>query len=151
MSANPFGLPDDHVLVQAFKFLGVGIIAAASHYGIYVGLVAAGLLDPIGATLAGWVVSTAISYVLNAKYTFKADLGGWTAVKFWIVTIGGGGVNALVVLIGEQFMHYAIAGVVAIVFGASFNFTGHKLWTFPSGAPASGSEDEGSAAASGEA
>jgi putative flippase GtrA len=39
-------------------------------------------------------------------------------------------------------MHYAIAGVVAIVFGASFNFTGHKLWTFPS---SSSGDDEAAA------
>ncbi|MFT4622151.1 MAG: putative flippase GtrA [Myxococcota bacterium] len=129
---NPFDLPDDHVLVQAVKFLGVGVFAAASHYGIYVGLVALAGVSPTLSTLAGFVVSTGISYVLNVRFTFKADMSRQTLIRFWTVTILGGLINATVVEVGARLIDYRLAGVIAIVFGASFNFTGHKLWTFPS-------------------
>ncbi len=131
MAGGMFGLPGDHVLVQAVKFLGVGVSCALTHYVIYLSLVELAGAHVVPATLVGWVVSTVQSYVLNARYTFQADLGGETMKRFWIVTIGGGGVNAGVVA-GLDVMGISawIAGIIAIVFGASFNFAGHKLWTF---------------------
>lgn len=133
MVGGMFGLAADHVLVQAVKFLGVGVSCALTHYVIYLGLVELVAVHVVPATLVGWVVSTVQSYVLNARYTFQADLGGETMKRFWLVTIGGGGVNAGVVA-GLDVMGMAawIAGIIAIVFGASFNFAGHKLWTFRS-------------------
>ena len=130
MPKNPFDLPDDHILVQAVKFLGIGILAAVTHYGTYVGLVEAASVDPTLATLAGFVISTGISYVLNVRYTFQSDLNRVTLVRFWTVTILGGLINASVVEFGARLIDYRIVGVIAIGCGASFNFAGHKLWTF---------------------
>ena len=123
-------LPDDHILVQAVKFLGIGVFAALIHYGAYVGLVAAADISPTAATLVGFVASTAFSYVLNVRYTFKGDMNRMTLLRFWTVTILGGAINASVVEVGARLIDYRIAGVIAIGFGASFNFAGHKLWTF---------------------
>lgn len=123
-------LPDDHILVQAVKFLGIGVFAALIHYGTYVGLVAAAGISPTLATLVGFVASTIFSYVLNVRYTFKGDMNRVTLIRFWTVTILGGAINASVVEVGARLIDYRIAGVIAIGFGASFNFAGHKLWTF---------------------
>lgn len=124
-------LPHDHILVQGVKFLGIGLFAAAAHYGLYVGLVAYAAWHPTVATLAGFIVSTYISYVLNAKYTFHAAMGGVILVRFWLVTVGGGLLNAGVVeTLVRAAIDYRLAGVLAIVCGASFNFAGHRLWTF---------------------
>lgn len=127
---NPLNLPDDHILVQAVKFLGIGVFAALIHYGTYVGLVAAFDVSPTLSTLVGFLASTAFSYVLNVRYTFKGDMNRTTLIRFWTVTIIGGLINAGVVEIGARQIDYRIAGIIAIGFGASFNFAGHKLWTF---------------------
>lgn len=135
-------LPPDHILVQGVKFLGIGLLAAAAHYGLYVGLVAYFDWHPTAATLAGFVVSTYISYVLNAKYTFHAELGGAVLVRFWLVTVGGGLLNAGVVeTLVRAAIDYRLAGVLAIVCGASFNFAGHRLWTFRAPNPTPSQED----------
>jgi len=132
MSPSSFrNLPHDHILVQGVKFLGIGLFAAAAHYGLYVGLVDVAHWEPTPATLAGFVVSTYISYVLNARYTFLGPLGGNTLMRFWLVTVGGGLLNVGVVEgLVRSSVHYRIAGILAIVCGASFNFAGHRLWTF---------------------
>ena len=131
-----YDLPHDHILVQGVKFLGIGVFAAAAHYGLYVGLVAHADWTPTLATLAGFVVSTYISYVLNAKYTFHAPLGGPVLIRFWLVTVGGGLLNAGVVEgLVRATIDYRLAGVLAIVCGASFNFAGHRLWTFRNASP----------------
>jgi putative flippase GtrA len=118
-------------VVQAVKFLGVGVFCAATHYVIYIGLVAWADFGVVPATLVGWLVSTGQSYVLNARYTFQSELGGTTMIKFWIVIVGGGAVNAGAVagMDGFGVMPW-LSGIVAIGLGAICNFVGHKLWTF---------------------
>ena len=40
------------------------------------------------------------------------------------------GFLVIMALLTAMQVHFALAGVLAIVVGAAFNFTGHKLWTF---------------------
>ena len=116
---------------QLLQFLGAGVFASGSHYGIYVSLVAFLDVWPVAATTLGFVVGTMISYTLNARYTFNGSHRPGSLVRFWVVTGLGGVLNAAAVaLLSELEVHYALAGIVAIVVAAAFNFTGHKLWTF---------------------
>ncbi len=119
------------VRAQAVKFLIAGAFAAGAHYAIYVSLVVYAAMGEVPATLAGFVVGTVISYALNSRFTFEAEQTPGTFLRFWLVTIAGGALNAgcvwLLVRVG---VHFAVAGVLAIVVAATFNFTSHRYWTF---------------------
>ncbi len=122
---------------QGLSFLLVGGLAASAHYSIYIGLITGIDLRPVLATGAGFLVGTVISYLLNTRYTFEGEYTRETFIKFWAVTITGGAVNAgMVEGLVWGGLHFAISGIVAILAGAAFNFTGHKLWTFRDSADA---------------
>ncbi len=119
------------LLRQLASFGLAGLLSAGTHYAVYVALVAGGLLGPTLATVVGFLAGTAVSFVLNATVTFGAEMSGATAVRFTLVTVGGGGVNtALVAALTAAAIDYRLAGIVAIGVGAAVNFVGHKLWTF---------------------
>lgn len=83
------------------------------------------------ATLVGFVISTIVSYVANSTFTFQAEQTPETFVRFWLVTICGGIMNAVVVwAVVKVGVHFAIAGIVAIGIAATFNFLSHRFWTF---------------------
>lgn len=98
---------------------------------MYVGLVAAGFLGPTAATVVGFCAGTCVSYLLNSRFTFQAAMSAATFRRFWFVTLVGGALNTGLVA-GQVALgvHYLLAGLLAIGVGATFNFVGHKLWTF---------------------
>ncbi|MCA3631091.1 MAG: GtrA family protein, partial [Methylobacterium sp.] len=53
------------LLRQVVAFLGVGVIAAITHYGTLIALVETGAMAVIPATLVGYVVGGLVSYALN--------------------------------------------------------------------------------------
>jgi len=124
-------LPPDHLLVQASKFLGTGIIAALLDYMLYVGLVALFAWSPTVSKGAGLLVGTTFSYVLNVRWTFQADSNPRIFGRFWFVTLTGGALSvvAVHVLVGIG-IDYRLAGLLAVGGAAVFNFTLHRLWTF---------------------
>ena len=119
------------LLRQLVSFGFAGVASAGTHYAVYVALVAGGVMGPTPATVVGFVVGTGVSFVLNARITFGAEMTGPTAARFTAVTLLGGAINTGLVW-GQTAMgiDYRIAGLVAIGVGAAVNFTGHKLWTF---------------------
>ena len=131
MVRPPLTQPRPDIRVQALKFLGVGGLSAGTHYAIYVGLVALGSMNVVAATVIGFVFGTLISYALNSRFTFEAEQTSSRFVRFWVVTLAGGAVNAgLVAALDLLGLHFAIAGVVAIGIAAAFNFLCHRYWTF---------------------
>src|SRR5919112_1337816 len=58
---------------QLTAFAGVGVLAAVAHYGVLIGLVEAGGLDPVPATLLGYVAGGLVSYGLNRRLTYASD------------------------------------------------------------------------------
>jgi len=116
---------------QALKFLLVGVLSAGTHYAIYVVLIVAAGMAAVPATVIGFVFGTLVSYVLNSRFTFEAERTPTSFVRFWVVTLAGGGVNAgLVWVLVFAGLHFAISGVVAIAIAAAFNFFCHRAWTF---------------------
>ena len=124
-------LPPDHVLVQASKFLGTGLVAALLDYALYVGLVALFAWTPTTSKAAGLLAGTTFSYVLNVRWTFQADPNTRTFVRFWSVTLTGGALSVLAVhFLVRAGLDYRPAGLLAVGGAAVFNFTLHRLWTF---------------------
>lgn len=122
----------DPVLWRQIASFGlVGGLSAGTHYAVYVALVSRGAMTPTPATVVGFLAGTGVSFVLNARLTFSAPMTTATATRFTIVTLAGGALNTLLVWIGTNTgADFRIAGLLGIIAGASFNFAGHKLWTF---------------------
>jgi putative flippase GtrA len=118
---------------QFASFSGVGLVAAAVHYGLLIGLVEAGGVDPVPATLVGYVGGGAVSYALNRRLTYASTRphaeAGW---RFVVVAAVG-------FLLTGFFMHvftrwlglpYLPAQVVTTAIVLFWSFLAHKLWTF---------------------
>lgn len=126
-------LPPDHLLVQASKFIGTGVIAAILDYAFYVGLVALFAWSPTVSKGAGLLVGTTLSYVLNVRWTFQAESNPRVFARFWLVTLTGGALSVVAVHVLVGFgVDYRVAGLLAVGGAAVFNFTLHRLWTFNS-------------------
>jgi putative flippase GtrA len=121
---------------QFSAFFGVGVVAAVVHYGVLIGLVEAGGLDPVPATLLGYIAGGVVSYALNRRLTYASDRphveAGW---RFAVVAAVGFGLTG-------AFMHgftrwfgvpYLPAQVVTTGIVLFWSFVAHKLWTFRGG------------------
>jgi putative flippase GtrA len=129
-----------HLVEQFLRFGGVGALAAVGHYGTLVGLVELLAAPPVPATLGGYVVGGAISYVLNRHWTFASDARHRDAVgKFVLVAAVGFVLTGLVMalLTGPLRLHYLPAQVATTAIVMLWSFWANKLWTFggPRSAP----------------
>lgn len=121
---------------QAGAFAGVGVAAAVVHYGVLIGLVEAGGLAPVPATLSGYVAGGLVSYALNRRHTYRSDRphreAGW---RFALVAGIGflmtwGLMHVFTARLGLPYlpMQVVTTGIVLV-----WSFVAHKLWTFGEG------------------
>lgn len=118
---------------QFAAFFGVGLVAAVVHYGLLISLVEGYRLEPVRATLVGYVGGGIVSYLLNRRHTYGSDRphlqAGW---RFALVTLVGFGLTwglmSLFVRVGGAPYLPAQVGTTAIVL--FWSFLAHKLWTF---------------------
>lgn len=131
MVAVPAGLRA--LLRQLGAFFGVGLLAAVVHYGLLISLVEGYRIEPVRATLAGYVAGGLVSYLLNRRHTYVSDRphreAGW---RFGVVAAVGfaltWGLMALLVrVLGAPYLPAQIltTGIVLV-----WSFLAHKLWTF---------------------
>jgi putative flippase GtrA len=118
---------------QLCKFACVGALATIIQFSILVLLVQLLGLNPVVASVAGYLVSICFNYYLNYRVTFKATSAHKrTAVMFGLTAGVGLFLNALVMSLCLDVLHlkYIFAQVVASGFVFIWNFTVNKLWTF---------------------
>lgn len=120
------------VVRQGVFFALVGALASATHVAAALSAAALGLA-PMRANLVGYACAVGVSYLGNARMTFRTPaLRRAQFVRFVIVSLLALGLNqaivhVLVVRLGWPFP-YALAVVVVAV--AAFSFTLSKLWAF---------------------
>lgn len=122
---------------QIGSFAGVGLAAAAAHYGVLVGLVEAGGLKPVPATLAGYVAGGLVSYGLNRRHTYASTRPhGEATWRFALVALVGFGLTwtAMQGLTAGLGLPYLPAQLLTTGLVLVWSFLAHKLWTFR-GAP----------------
>ena len=122
---------------QFAVFSGVGVVAAVVHYGVLVSLVEAGGIDPVPATLVGYVAGGVVSYLLNRRLTYASDRphgeAGW---RFAVVAAVGfvltwAFMHAFTGWLGAPYLPAQVATTGIVLF---WSFVAHKLWTFRGGA-----------------
>jgi putative flippase GtrA len=127
-------LPSFNRLVRQFAaFFGVGVAAAIVHYGLLIALVEGGAVEPVPATLAGYVAGGLLSYALNRKHTYASSRPHREATwRFALVAFVG-------FLLTWLFMHvftswlgapYIPAQLVTTGIVMLWSFLAHKAWTF---------------------
>ena len=110
-----------------------GGVTAVAHYALLIGLVELGGVDPVPASLAGFVLGGVVSYVLNRWLTFEATrTHGEASWRFGLIAFGG-------FLLTGVLMHFfvKVAGlpylpmqVVTTLIVMIFTFGGHKFFSF---------------------
>lgn len=123
---------------QFAAFFGVGVVAAVVHYGALIALVEGAGLDPVRATLVGYVAGGLVSYGLNRRLTYRSDRPHGQASWRFAVVAGVG------FLLTWGFMHALTRWLEAPYLPAQFlttgvvlfwSFAAHKLWTFRQSLP----------------
>ena len=120
-------------LRQLLTYGLAGGLTAVAHYGVLIGLVEIGRIDPVPATLAGFIVGALVSYGLNRWMTFEATRShaqaGW---RFALIAAGGFALTGVlmhlfVTRLGLPYlpMQLVTTGLVMV-----FSFLGHKFFSF---------------------
>jgi putative flippase GtrA len=121
---------------QMGAFAGVGVLAAVAHYGVLIGLVEAGGIGPVPATLLGYVAGGILSYILNRRLTYASDRphaeAGW---RFAVVAgvgflLTGGFMHVFTDRLGAPYLPAQLVTTAIVLF---WSFLAHKLWTFRGG------------------
>ena len=75
---------------QLLAYVFSGGVTAVAHYALLIGLVELGRVDPVPATLAGFVLGAVVSYTLNRWLTFDATHSHVQATwRFALIAAGG--------------------------------------------------------------
>jgi putative flippase GtrA len=130
-------LPSCHPLLQLGRqftaFFGVGVVAAVVHYGLLVGLVELAGVDPVPATLCGYLAGGVVSYALNRRLTYGSDRPHAEATwRFASVAAVGFGLTwVLMHLFTRQLgAPYLPAQLVTTGIVLFWSFLANKAWTF---------------------
>jgi putative flippase GtrA len=118
---------------QFAAFFGVGVMAAAVHYGLLILLVEGGGFHPVPATLAGYVAGGLISYALNRKHTYGSSRPHREATwRFAVVAFIGFLLTWLLMHVLTVWLSgpYLPAQVVTTGVVMLWSFVAHRIWTF---------------------
>lgn len=118
---------------QLVAYVFAGGLTAVAHYGVLVGLVELGHVDPVPATLAGFIVGALVSYTLNRWMTFDATRGhveaGW---RFAVIAAGGFVLTGILMhlFVSRAGLPYLPMQIVTTGVVMVFSFLGHKFFSF---------------------
>jgi putative flippase GtrA len=121
---------------QMTAFFAVGAAAAVVHYGVLIAMVEAGGVDPVAATLMGYVAGGLVSYALNRRLTYASDRphaeAGWRFALVAAVGFGltGAFMHAFTRWFGVPYLPAQLGTTGIVLF---WSFVAHKLWTFRGG------------------
>jgi putative flippase GtrA len=118
---------------QMLAFGGAGIAAAIVHYGLLIGLVQTGTLDPVPATLIGYLGGGIVSYALNRRHTYRSDRPHHQAIWRFASVAGVGFLITWAVmhlLVDRWLMPYLPAQLLTTGIVLFWSFMAHKVWTF---------------------
>lgn len=118
---------------QLLAYVFAGGLTAVAHYGVLVGLVELSHVDPVPATLAGFIVGAVVSYLLNRWMTFDATRSHAQATWRFALIAAGGFVLTWVLMhlfVARWGLPYLPMQLVTTGFVMVFSFLGHKFFSF---------------------
>jgi putative flippase GtrA len=114
------------------RFAAVGGVATAIQYVLLILLVRGFGMAPTPASSIGFVLSAAVNYRLNYRFTFQSRAPHAPAIaKFGLLAGAGLLINAAIMhLMVAAGVHYLLAQVCATAVVLFWNFIGNSIWTF---------------------
>ena len=120
------------MMLQLLKFGVVGVIAAVVDVGVLVFLKELLHTEVLLASGISFCVSVTVNYLLSMKFVFrgKAQSKVREFVVFVLLSIGGLGLNQLILWVGVRFteIYYLVVKVLAMVLVPIYNFITRKLF-----------------------
>lgn len=119
--------------LQLVRYGFAGGLSFLTHLVVLVALVEAFGVDPVIATTLGFLASVVVSYVLQHRWVFRADVPVRVAFpRFLLVTTVGLAINSLIMGLGIRVtqQHYLLAQMVAFVAVPVSNYLLNRSWTF---------------------
>lgn len=126
-------MPIRHFPRQLASYVLAGGLTAIAHYGVLIGLVELAHIDPVPATLAGFVVGAVVSYALNRWLTFDATRSHSQASwRFALIAAGGFGLTGVLMhlFVTRAGLPYLPMQLVTTGIVMVFSFLGHKFFSF---------------------
>lgn len=111
----------------------VGALGAVCHLATLAVLVESGLVSPLPASVAGFAVALAVSYVLNLKWSFRTAHMGVVMVRRYVtVSAFGFGINLIGMAAALHLFSvwYLWAQLICVLLVAVTNFSLNRNWTF---------------------
>lgn len=120
-------------IASFIKFLGVGGIATAIQYVIYLALVNFFSIEIVIASAAAYIISAIFNYLANYHFTFKSQGAHLTTfIRFALCSAIGLLVSTLIMTICVYHLnyHYLVSQVMATCITTLSNYVTMKTWAF---------------------
>lgn len=118
--------------LQLIKFAIVGVIAALVDVGVLVVLKELLLVDVLLSSAVSFCVSVTVNYLLSMTFVFKSKKQSklYEFIIFVLLSIGGLGLNQLILWIGVKFtsLYYLAVKFFAMVIVPVYNFVTRKMF-----------------------
>ena len=119
------------LFARLIRFGVVGLGVTALHVLVAVSLVELSLSGPPAANGIAFVVATCISFIINARFTFRSRLTGGTFVRFLFVTGLCGALSTTIAALAEdRGVDYRIGITLVVAIVPILSFLLHNLWSF---------------------
>ena len=119
------------ILSRFFKFGLIGVGVTTVHVIIAASLIELLLAGPAVANGIAFMFAACVSFITNARFTFKAGLQGRSFVRFLLVTGIFGGLSASIAGgVEARGFDYQIGIAVVIVIVPPLTFLFHNFWSF---------------------
>ena len=119
-------------IFQLIKFGIVGVVAAIVDVGVLVALRELLKLDVLLSSAVSFSVSVVVNYFLSMRFVFKGKKQGVLRefVIFVVLSVGGLGLNQLIMWLGVKFLplHYLGVKLFAMIFVPVYNFVTRKIF-----------------------
>lgn len=121
-----------NVILQLIKFAIVGVIAAVVDVGVLVALKEIFSVDVLVSSAISFSVSVTVNYILSMSFVFKGKKQSRLKefIVFVILSVGGLGLNQLILWIGVKFttIYYLVIKILAMVIVPIYNFITRKIF-----------------------
>jgi putative flippase GtrA len=118
---------------ELLRFLLVGGFCTLLQYLVLVAGVELLGVDAVVASTVGFLASASVNYLLNRRFTWASNVSHGLAVRRFIIVLAVGlalNVLGMRLLHGYLHWHYVLSQVLTTMVTLSWNFTGHRQWTF---------------------
>lgn len=120
------------LVIRFLKYSLVGFISVGVYFLSVFILIEKYQWDPVIGSGAAFIIMTAVSFLINMRYTFKSSFTHQKLVRFLLVSLVGFMLNLLLIFFAVHILsfHYFIGELVTVLVIPLVNFILNNYWTF---------------------